>query len=158
VSYFGGELTESGVAIAAELAALEPRLDATFFRFDHLRPDLGAVPRTTRALVFTMHSLEQVKRIAPEFFLAISTVAREVTGLHFEPLRFQLSNLGPASQAHRDMMIANGWNQNFAAALSQAAQRYGFTTSFIATEMFLPTNAENPTSLAIWHSGVIESR
>lgn len=152
VPYFGGELTESGVAIAKELAALEPRMDATFFRFDHLQPDISAVPRKNRALVFTIHSVEQVKLIAPEFFLAIAGVAREVNCLHFEPFGFQVGDLGPASQAHRELMVANGWNQNFAAALTQAAQRFGFTTSFIGTEMFLPMQAENPTSLAIWHS------
>jgi hypothetical protein len=105
-----------------------------------------------RALVFTMHSLEQVKHIAPELFLAISRVARAVSCLHFEPFGFQVADLGPATQAHRELMVGNGWNQNFAAALSQACQQYGLKTSFMATELFLPTGHDNPTSLAIWHS------
>jgi hypothetical protein len=152
VPYFGGELTESGVSIARDLAALEPQMDATFFRFDHLHPDTSAVPRRDRALVFTVHSIEQVMMIPVEFFLAIAGVAREVTCLHFEPFGFQVSDLGPVSQAHRRNMAKNGWNQNFAAALLQAEQDFGFTKSFIATELFLPTDSENPTSLAIWHS------
>jgi len=152
VPYFGGELTESGVAIARELAALEPRMDATFFRFDHLKPDLSALPPMDRALVMTVHSLEQVKHIAPEFFLAVSGIARAVSCLHFEPFGFQVADLGPATGAHREFMVNSGWNQNFAAALAQASRQYGLKTSFIATELFLPIGADNPTSLAIWHS------
>lgn len=150
--YFGGELTESGVAVARELAALEPRMNATFFRFDHLEPDLSAVPPMDRALVMTVHSIEQVKHIDPEFFLAISGIARDVNCLHLEPFGYQVADLGSASQAHRNFMIENGWNQNFASALAEATRRYGFKTSFMATELFLPDNADNPTSLAIWHS------
>ncbi|HUN49307.1 MAG TPA: hypothetical protein VMU85_22425 [Stellaceae bacterium] len=153
VPYFGGELTESGVAMASELAALEPRMQATFFRFDHLKPDFRVLPPLQRALVFTVHSLEQVELILPEFFLAISRVASAVTALHFEPFGFQVADLGPASQAHREFITDKGWNVNFAASLSQACQQFGFRTSFMATEMFLPHDAPNPTSLAIWHSG-----
>lgn len=150
--YFGGELTESGIAIASELAALEPRMNARFFRFDLLNPDLSAVPRVNRALVLTVHSLEQVKLIEPELFLAISRVAREVNCLHFEPFGFQVSDLGPATRAHSEFMVKNGLNQNFVAALTEAARRYGLRASFMATELFLPLHSDNPTSLAIWHS------
>ncbi|HTZ80200.1 MAG TPA: hypothetical protein VMC10_19985 [Stellaceae bacterium] len=152
VPYFGGELTASGVAIASELAALEPRLRASFFRFDHLKPDIRALPKMKRALLFTMHSLEQVKFIPPDFFLAISRAAAEVACLHFEPFGYQVANLGPASEAHHQFAVEMGWNQNFAASLAEATQRFGLKTSFIATELFLPLAADNPTSLAIWHS------
>jgi len=151
--YFGGELTESGVAMAGELAALEPRLQAKFFRFDHLKPDFSFLPPLRRALVFTVHSLEQVRLIPPEFFLAISRVAPAVSALHFEPFGFQVADLGPASQAHRELVDDKGWNVNFAASLAQACQQFGLKTTFMATEMFLPHDAPNPTSLAIWHSG-----
>ena len=156
IAYFGGELTDSGVAIARELAALEPRLDARFFHFDYLAPDLGAVPRFDRALVFTMHSIEQVKLIGPELFDAISRVARDVACIHFEPFGFQVATLGPATEAHRKTMEKNGWNLNFAAALQEAARRYPVKVDYMATELFMPIDPHNPTSIAVWHSTAAE--
>src|SRR5579863_3225326 len=66
--YYGGDLTASGVTLGREIAALDPAIDATFFRFDYLAPSLAALPRVDRALVFTCHSIEQVQRIDPELF------------------------------------------------------------------------------------------
>lgn len=152
VPYFGGEFTDSGVALARRLAALEPGLDATFFHFDHTAPDLSPIPACGRALVFTVHSIEQVKTIEPELFRAITGIAKHVTGIHLEPFGFQVADLGPISKAHAAFMVRRGWNLNFAEALLKARDRFGLVVKFMATELFLPADAENPTSLAIWES------
>lgn len=150
--YLGGELTRSGVEIARELAALDPRMQARFFHHDHLAPDLRHLGRFDRALVFTVHSLEQVWFINPTFFQAMAGVAREVAGVHLEPFGFQMANLGPVTEAHAAAFRDKGWNQNFAAALQQARESYGLNVSYAATEIFLPKDPENPTSLVIWTS------
>lgn len=153
VRYFGGELTESGVQAAREIAALAPEMDATFFRFDYLDPDFSALPRFDRALVFTVHSIEQVYRIDAGLFGAIAGVANHVTGLHLEPFGFQVADLGPVTRAHSAMMTEKKWNLNFAEALLRARDESVITLKFLATELFLPTDPDNPTSLAIWESG-----
>jgi SAM-dependent methyltransferase len=152
IPYFGGELTKSGVAIAQELAALRPDMKATFFAFDHLQPDLGIVPRVDRALVYTMHSIEQVALIDQSFFAVAAGIAKDVTGLHFEPFGYQLGETGPVTKDHKKFMLERGWNQNFAVALAQAMQRYGLNSDFTVTEQFLPADWQNPTSLTIWRS------
>lgn len=154
--YFGGELTESGVALAQELAALAPEMDATFFRFDYLNPDFSALPRVDRALVFTMHSIEQVRRIEPSLFDAIAGAARHVTCIHLEPFGFQLADLGPMSKKHREFMVENDWNLNFGEALVRARDEFAINIKYVATEIYLPMHAENPTSLAIWERGTPE--
>jgi hypothetical protein len=152
VPYFGGELTESGVAMATELAALRPDLPFTFFRFDYLKPDLDALPKFDRALVYTMHSIEQVGSIDPGLFGTLAGVAKRVDGLHFEPFGFQIAETGPVTGQHRAFMEKHGWNQNFAIALAQAMSRYGLTSDFTLAEQFLPSDWQNPTSLVIWKS------
>jgi SAM-dependent methyltransferase len=150
--YCGGELTQSGVEIAGELAALDPRMKARFFHHDHLAPDFGHLPRFDRALVFTVHSLEQVWMMNPALFLALAGLAREVTGVHLEPFGFQMAKLGPVTEAHAALFRENGWNENFAAALQQARENRWVNVTYASTEIFLPEDPQNPTSLAIWTS------
>jgi SAM-dependent methyltransferase len=152
VPYFGGELTASGVSLARDLAALRPDMKASFFHFDHLKPDLSAVPRFERVLLYTMHSIEQVAEIDPSLFEVLASAGARVTGLHFEPFGWQVRDTGPVSREHRMAMQENRWNQNFAASLAEAGRRYGLTCDFEMIEAFLPSDWANPTSLAIWHS------
>lgn len=153
IPYFGGELTESGVSIAKELAALRPDMKATFFHFDYVKPDLSVIPKCDRALVYTLHSIEQVALIDPSLFSVLAGIAKQVTALHFEPFGFQLvTDVGPVTDSHRKFMQQRGWNQNFASALVEATQQYGIKSDYACTEQFLPSDWQNPTSLAIWHS------
>jgi len=146
-------MTDSGVAIARELAALRPEMKATFFHFDHLGPDLSAMPKFDRALIYTMHTIEQVTWIEPRFFHVLAGAARRVTCLHFEPFGFQVRESGPVTRCHRKFMEDRNWNLNFAEALVQAIRIYGLRSDFSLAEQFLPSDWQNPTSLAIWHSG-----
>jgi SAM-dependent methyltransferase len=150
--YFGGELAPSGVEIAGELAALDPRMQARFFHHDHLAPDFAHLPRFDRVLVFTVHSLEQVWMIHPALFQAMAGLGREVAGIHLEPFGFQTAKLGPVTEAHAALVRKNGWNENFAAALQQARENRWVNVTYASTEIFLPQDPENPTSLAIWTS------
>ncbi|HEY1505911.1 MAG TPA: hypothetical protein VGF92_16520 [Stellaceae bacterium] len=152
VRYYGGELTESGVAVAREIAALDPAMAVSFFPFDYLAPALAIAP-AERALVFTMHSIEQVCQIDARLFGVIAGAARRVDCIHLEPFGFQLAELGPASRGHRTQAIENSWNVNFAEALQEARQTHGLQISCLITELSLPTDPHNPTSLAIWHAG-----
>jgi SAM-dependent methyltransferase len=150
--YYGGELTESGVAVAQEIAALDPAMKANFFAFDYLDPVLD-IASAERVLVFTVHSIEQVCQIDAKLFEVIAAAAGRVDCVHFEPFGFQLAELGPASREHRSQAIENSWNLNFAAALQEAQQKHGVRISCLVTESFLPADPHNPTSLAIWHAG-----
>ncbi len=155
--YYGGEYTDSGVAIARELAALEPALDATFFHCDHTAPDFSSIPRLPRALVFTMHSIEQVKTISPSWFEEAASIADEVVGLNFEPFGFQLGDLGQASRLHRSVAEQREWNQNFAQALVAACNTGVVTLDTIMQEVFIGAE-DNPTSLAVWRARDVPRR
>ena len=149
--YFGGEFTRSGVELARELAALEPSLNATFFPFDHTAPDFSSVPYTRRALVFTMHSLEQVRLISTSWFQKTASVAADVTCVHLEPFGFQLQDLGASTQLHRQCAAKRGWNQNFVQTVLAARDAGIITPQYLGTELFI-SEPENPTSLAVWRA------
>ena len=150
--YYGGELTASGVAIAREIAALDPAMKVTFFPFDYLDPVLALEP-ITRALVFTLHSIEQVCQIDARLFAVIAGIARRVDCVHLEPFGFQLAELGPASSGNRAQALEHNWNLNFVSALREAQRAYGLRVSCLIPELSLPADPNNPTSLAIWHTG-----
>jgi hypothetical protein len=91
IPYFGGELTETGRAIGDALASLSKEQTLSFHPFDHVSPDLSWMPRCNRALIYTVHSIEQVYKIDTTFFECIAGSAEHVTGLHLEPFGFQVN-------------------------------------------------------------------
>ncbi len=148
--YLGGEYTESGVNLANEFVKAEPRLNASFFHFDHLNPVLD-MEAGERALVFTCHSIEQVTLLPEKWFSVVAGVAPHVTCVHFEPFGFQAKLLGKVSEAHRDFFRQNGWNLNFVDVLRAALNNKVIELDIAVSECFFPTDPNNPTSRAVWH-------
>jgi hypothetical protein len=153
IPYLGGEITNSGRELAMMLAKLEPDIDLTVFPFDHLSPDLSSLPKVERLFVFTSHTIEQVETIDLRLIEAIANAAPSVTVVHLEPFGFQAAKMGPVSEAHSEAMKKNKWNSNLFAVLREADAKGIIRLGFVATEIFLPTDPYNPTSLAVWKSG-----
>jgi hypothetical protein len=152
IPYFGGEYTDSGVTMARELAALPNGGRFTFFHFDHRDPDLAAVPRTRRAMVFTCHTIEQVRSIPVDWFRTVGSIADEVHCLHLEPFGFQMERAGPISEKQRESFAVRGWNGNMAGAAQEAGARGDILITALYTEMTFPEDPENPPSLMIWRT------
>lgn len=148
--YFGGELAGSGVALGRTLAALRPEIPVEFFPFDHLAPDLSMLPKLSRPLVFTCHSLEQVEEVPQSFFAAVARCAERVTCIHLEPFGFQVRPIGPIAQAHRKFFEGLGWNMNLYAAATQAEQGGVIKRTVVIPDIFLSSDAVNATSLMVW--------
>lgn len=150
VPYFGGELSEDGVAVGNRLGGLIPDLDISLHPFDHLSPDLSFLPRVEHLFVFTVHSLEQVENIGQEFFRAIAAAAPRVTVVHLEPFGYQVQDLGPITIEQRRVFEGNRWNRNLWSAMEQAQNAGIIQVTFAALELFFPADYTNPTSLALW--------
>jgi hypothetical protein len=153
IPYLGGEMTESGRELAGMLAKLEPDIDLTVFPFDHLSPDLSALPKVERLFVFTSHTIEQVETIDLRLIEVIANAAPSVTVVHLEPFGFQAADMGPVSQVHAKWIKDNSWNRNLFSVLREADAKNLIRLNFVATEIFLPTDPYNPTSLAVWKAG-----
>ena len=147
--YIGGEFTKSGVEIAQKLAKKAPKMKTEFFHFNHLEPKLPFKKPFKRAFVFTCHSIEQVMQINENWFDEVVKAGEFVRGAHLEPFGFQLKNSGPLSDMHKDFMIQNSWNINFAEVLRQALERKIIKDEQIFLEMGVTPDV-NVGSLAFW--------
>lgn len=153
LKYFGGEFTKSGVEMARKLANIEPNMKAEFFHFNHLKPkfdkkfDFGE-----RVLVFTCHTIEQVREIPDNWFKVVANIAPFVRCIHAEPFGFQIASLGEASQKHKEYFIKNGWNLNFAKMLKKAGENGDIIIEDALLEYSCGTDPFNPTSIAVWRS------
>ena len=147
--YIGGEFTKSGVEIAQKLAKKAPKMKTEFFYFNHLEPKLPFKKPFKRAFVFTCHSIEQVMQINENWFDEVVKAGEFVRGAHLEPFGFQLKNSGPLSDMHKDFMIQNSWNINFAEVLRQAVERKIIKDEQIFLEMGVTPDV-NVGSLAFW--------
>lgn len=151
IQYFGGEFTKSGVEMAKELAAATPKMCANFFHFNHLEPKID-LPKFKKALVFTCHTIEQVKEIPENWFEIVSKVADFVYCIHLEPFGFQVQELGKATKNHKDFFIEQGWNLNFADTLQKAIDKQIVYLDSTILEIGGSEDPFNPSSIAIWHS------
>jgi SAM-dependent methyltransferase len=151
---FGGEMTQSGVATAQRLAALNPNIQAEFFPFDHVKPDLAPIRQRGfgNVLVFTSHSIEQVAYLPQEFFQEVAGCARQVTCVHLEPFGFQAKCDSDQARAQRAGFEKNQWNQNLFAAAAIAEQKGVITREWVSIGNFLSTDYLNSTSILIWRS------
>ncbi|WP_299439895.1 hypothetical protein [uncultured Rhodospira sp.] len=152
IPLFGGELTDSGVSISRKLAALDPRINATFFSFDHLSPDLHPVKekKFDNLLMFTCHSLEQVHKIPRAFFRELANCAPNVTVIHMEPFGFQISAETKTALDHKKFIEDRKWNVNFSEAVKQAVADGTCSVETAIMDAFLPTDDINSTSLLVW--------
>ena len=147
--YIGGEFAKSGVEIAQKLAKKALKMKTEFFHFNHLEPKLPFKKPFKRAFVFTCHSIEQVMQINENWFDEVVKAGEFVRGAHLEPFGFQLKNSGPLSDMHKDFMIQNSWNINFAEVLRQAVERKIIKDEQIFLEMGVTPDV-NVGSLAFW--------
>ena len=77
--------------------------------------------------------------------------APQVTGLHLEPFGFQVTpNLGEATKKQSEIFNLYEWNVNFFEILNLAQDKGLIKIDFVETDLFLPEDPTNATSVAIW--------
>ena len=87
-----------------------------------------------------------------DFFYCLTNAAPNVIGLHLEPFGFQSHpDLGPVTKFHAERFEIGQWNVNFYEILNKASEEGILEIDYIETELFFPSDANNPTSVAIWH-------
>lgn len=150
VPYFGGELSEEGVALGNRMAALCPEMRASLHSFDHLMPNLAFLPRVGHLFAFTVHSLEQVEEVGESFFRTLAKAADRVTVVHLEPFGYQVQTMGIATERQRQTFSDTRWNRNLWSMLQRMQEDGVLRVDFAALEMFFPADASNPTSVAMW--------
>ena len=147
VPYFALEPTEQGRACATLLAGLDGGLHLTARPFDFESPRYD-LPRVEHALVFTSHSIEQVTELPRDAVTGLFDLARRVTGVHFEPIGWQLRQASGDDPARR-WAEKKGYNRNLWPLLDGLA-----ASGEIEIETALPDiigdNRRNASTLVVW--------
>lgn len=150
-TYYAFEPVRFGRRCAMELASLEPgwRLRAAFF--DYKAPTYPMRPDRRHTLLFTVHSIEQVTDIHPDAIRAALRLGREVTGVHLEPVGWQVSpesRWSPITARHAVRCREMNYNRNLVPLLRSleaegAIRIESLLPDFIGLE-------HNPGTLIVW--------
>jgi len=153
VRYVGGEYMASGIALAREIAGRHEAGERfAFAHFDHTRPDLSLIGEARRALIVTVHSIEQINRLPTDYFHRLAQAAPEVVGVHIEPFGHQANpTLGAATREQVKLFAKRRWNSNMHHIARRAEADGVIAIDQVSLECFLPTDPINPSSLLVWH-------
>lgn len=147
--YVGAELTDAGRQAASLLAALDEDLRFEALPFDYLEPSLESLGRVREAVVFTVHSIEQIPHLPPAVPRAIAGLADTVRCLHFEPVGWQVGDGTPETRAHAER---HDYNRDLVEVLRAEEAAGTLTIEEIATDL-VGLNPANATTLVRWRSG-----
>lgn len=148
--YHALEPTASGRRCTEILAALDPGLDLTTAPFDFERPGYDAVERVEgHALVFTVHSIEQVTELPRDAITGLLDLGTDVTCVHFEPVGWQIVD-EPDRAAH-EYAVRQHYNRNLWPLLQELAGDGLLTIDAVAADLF-GDKVKNPGTLIVWHA------
>jgi hypothetical protein len=151
----GGPADADYVAAAGREAtdALAPHLPGQKLRsraFDYHHPDLADLRRDAgHAVVFSVHSLEQVPHVAPALLDAILALAPEVTVVHIEPVGWQLPGAEDREGTSAQYAERNDYNRDLIATLREAEAAGRLTIEDARAEV-LGINPNNSSSVVVW--------
>jgi hypothetical protein len=148
--YVAAEYTDAGRRAAERLAALEPELRLESHPFDFTSADLSALGRVERALVFSVHAIEQVPHVERPLFDAVRGLAQEVTCFHFEPVGWQCEGEREGSSAEH--AEKHDYNRNLVPVLREEEAAGLLELTELRPDV-LGVTPFNATTLIGWRSG-----
>jgi hypothetical protein len=149
--YMALEITSIGRLCTELLGKLEPDMRVSAHPFDYYAPTYDEIPDGQRhMLVFTSGSIEQIGELPREVIAGLLDKAESVSGVHFEPVGWQLSDvLDPLAESHRQRCLGLGYNQNLWALLNEL-QKDG-RISIDRTIINIFGKLKHPSTLIEWH-------
>ena len=150
--YVGAEYTQAGRGATQSLADLDPELRFQALAFDYNDPfaSLGSLGRVRDAVVFSVHSIEQIPQLSPDVPRAIAGLAERVRCLHFEPVGWQVDeDSGGSSRAYAEQ---HDYNRDLLAVLRAEEAAGGLRIDEIALDL-VGLNPNNSSTLVRWSAG-----
>ncbi len=151
--YYACELSEHGRKCALVLAALDSAFQLEAPCFNYVAPQFGFLPpRQQELVVYSVHSVEQVKEVAPDLIHRLCDLADVVQGVHVEPIGWQMiprAEWNEVTTNHERRCKEQHYNENLWPLLKQA-ETEGLITIDRAVPNFFGLE-HNPASLIVWH-------
>lgn len=150
--YIGAELTAAGREASEQLAGLDADLRFVSHAFDYHDPSsLRGLGAFEEAVVFSVHSVEQIPRLHPRIPAAIAGLATSVRCLHFEPVSWQAS-AAPSAGTSRAYAEQNDYNRDLLEVLRAEEAAGGLRIEAIEPDL-VGLNPDNATTLVRWSAG-----
>lgn len=154
-SYFGLDLSSEGVECLRLLATLRGG-PAHFYggKFNMMEPEYSMLPHCSgHLLVFSFHAIEQVQNLREEVITGLFEISERVTGVHHEPVGWQIrESLGiqqASSGATRENSARSAYNENLWRILSDLESRGEIRITKRIPDIFGHKN-KNASSLIVW--------
>jgi hypothetical protein len=148
VPYVALEPTPEGRACAEYLAALEPDLELTARELDLERPGYDLPAGVEHALVFTVHSVEQITSLPREAITGLFDHGRSVTGVHFEPIGWQIEDR-PELAATRKHSAKKEYNRNLWPLLRELEAEGELRIETVVPDL-IGLKPHNASTLIVW--------
>lgn len=146
--FYGGDRYDECRSILTAVSGLFPGMKARFFPFDFLAPDFSAVDGDyKRVCVFTCHAIEQIPEIGTALIDAVLNrfPSADITGVHLEPLVFQIN---PDHAGGRAYAARHEYNHDLLSVVTSHP-----LLDVIKTEAAIfDSGDDNPTSLLVWRA------
>jgi hypothetical protein len=151
--YYACELAEHGRKCALVLAALDAAFQLDAPCFNYVAPQFGFLPEGQKELVvYSVHSVEQVKELAPDLIYKLCDTADVVKGAHVEPIGWQLipqAEWNEFTANHQRRCQEKLYNENLWPLLKQAEAEGRIVIDQAVPNFF--GLEYNPASLITWH-------
>jgi len=149
--YHALEITRIGRLCTELLGTLEPAVHVTAHHFDYYAPGYGAIPSGNKhMLLFTNGSIEQIRILPKDVFTGLLEKAERVSGVHFEPVGWQLPGQDdPFTAAHKARCVGLGYNENLLPVLNELEREGQIVIDRTIVNIF--GKPKHPTALIEWH-------
>lgn|GEM_PF-6187401 len=156
--YRGMELSTAGRECAEKIAALDEGFSSQFrcMPFNFYDPDYSMLEHKHKhVLAFSSHGIEQIPELPREAITGLFKLGERITGVHFEPVGWQIRNeadLPPADVgATQENSERAGYNGNLLPLLRQLEEEGALTIKALVPDIF-GHKAKNVSSLVVWES------
>ncbi len=150
VPYYALEPSESGRATAGLLAALAPELELRTLPFEFRDAPYDLPADNEHVLVFTAHSIEQVRQLPRGALTGLFRLGRSVTCVHFEPIGWHLreDSLAESSRRHG---ARRHYNENLWALLDELERSGDVVVDEVVPDI-IGHKDRNPSTLVVWRT------
>jgi hypothetical protein len=151
--YVAAEYTAAGREATERLADRLPDQRLSTVAFDYHAPDLAGLRREDgHAVVFSVHSLEQIPHVAPALVDEVAALAPAVTVIHVEPVGWQLPGADGREGTSAEHAAHNDYNRDLIEVL-RTAEAAGTITIETTLPEVVGINPANASSVVVWSTG-----
>jgi len=152
VRLYSAEQSESARALNQRLVDLDAGLDISIHAFNFRRPDFSFVREKKHVLFFTALSIMFIHEVGRTPFEAMVRAADAATGIHFEPVGFQISTpTYEYSKLQAQEANSRNWNIDLGSVLQDLHNLGVIEVKYSGKDILPAKDPGHALSVTLWH-------